>query len=435
MASTQQTPAGAAEAAKDPARATLMVVFTTVFLDLVGFGMIIPLLPLYGKQMGAGAWSLPLLGAAYSLAQFFFAPVWGQVSDRHGRRPVMLVSITGSTLSYFGFALATLWGSLPLLIATRLLQGAFAANISAAQACIADSTPPDRRAGGMALIGMAFGGGFILGPVIGGVALGYFGPLAPGIIAGALCGINLAMAWRRLPETLSAGVRAENLAKPLRAYDPLNFGGILKAFRHPYLGLLLAISFLQLTAFSTMEQVFSLFFKEHLGFTVQAAGLKTGYALGYVGLIAGAFQGFLIRGKRSLIPRFGERRLLIAGLFLFASMLFLMPYGPSYASYFLILFPLAVGRSLVDPSLSSMISLSVGASEQGSTFGTFQGLNSLARVLGPALGLSLFQVDIRYPFLVGGSLSVLVLCISLALLARTKDTPGVDARQPRVPAS
>jgi MFS family permease len=412
-------------------RATLSIVFTTVFMDLVGFGMIIPLLPLYGEHLGAGRWTLPLLGSAYSLAQFFFAPFWGQVSDRHGRRPVMLSSMCGSTLSYLGFAAATYFGSLPLLIATRFLQGGFAANISAAQACIADVTPPEKRSGGMALIGIAFGIGFILGPVIGGLSLRYLGVLAPGLVAGAICGANLGMAWLRLPESLDPAIQSANRAQPRRAYDPLNSASLLKAWRHPYLWLVLAISFLQLTAFSTMEQVFSLFFKDHLDFSIQEAGLKTGYALAYVGLVAGTFQGVFIRGKRSLVPRFGERRLLIAGLFLFATMLFFMPFGPSYASYFLILLPLALGRALIDPSSSALISLAVSAEEQGSAFGTFQGLNSLARVAGPALGLWIFTVDIRAPFLVGGGLSVLVLAMAVALLFKTKDLAGVDARQSR----
>jgi len=408
-------------------RSAQMVVFTTVFMDLVGFGIIIPLLPLYGQDLGAGAWTLPLLVSAYSLAQFFFAPVWGQISDRHGRRPVMLASMTGSTLAYLGFALATWWHSLPLLLATRFLQGASAANISTAQACIADTTPAERRAGGMALIGIAFGIGFTFGPVIGGVSLKFLGPLAPGLIASGLCGLNLLLARVRLPETLDAAHRAANQALPWRRYDPLNTASLAAALRHPYLWLLLLISFLQLAAFSTMEQVFALFFKAHLGFDTATAGLKTGYVLCYVGLLAGTFSGMLMRGKRSIVPRFGERRLMAAGLFIFAGMLFVMPYGPSYGSYFLILLPLSLGRSLIDPTLSSLVSQAASARDQGSTFGTFQGLNSLARVLGPALGVWMFEQDVQLPFLAAAGVSVLVFLLSLLLLARTRGLAGVDA--------
>jgi MFS family permease len=405
-------------------KSPLMVVFTTVCMDLVGFGIIIPLLPLYGQDFGANEWTLPLLVAAYSLAQFFFAPLWGQISDRHGRRGVMLVSMTGSTLSYLGFALATGWHSLPLLMATRFLQGACAANISAASACIADVTPANKRAHGMALIGIAFGVGFILGPLIGGVSLKYFGMLAPGLIAGGLCGLNLLAAWSRLPETLPPEIKAANQAEPWRRYDPLNTASLFKAVKHPYLWLLLLISFLQLTAFSTMEQVFSLFFKAHLRLSLADAGLKTGYALAFVGFVAAVMQGGL---TRRLAPKFGERRMLVTGIFLFAVMLFVMPFGPTYGSYFIILFPLAVGRSLIDPSMSSLISQAVSANEQGRAFGTFQGLNSLARVAGPAVGLWLFYQKIQLPFLFGGALTVVVLALCVLLLKKTRGMRGVDA--------
>ncbi len=406
-------------------RSPLLVVFSAVFMDLVGFGIIIPLLPLYGRELGATGWTLPLLVAAYSMAQFLFAPLWGRVSDRHGRRRVMLTSMSGSTLSYLGFAAATAWHSLPLLMLTRFLQGAFAANISAAQACVADLTPPQKRAGGMALIGISFGIGFILGPVIGGVSLKFWGRLAPGLIAGGICGANLALAWLRLPETLDPAVMAANRAGPLGPYDPLNTSALRRALGHPYMALLLAISFLQLTAFSTMEQVFALFMQTHLHLDFRDAGLKTGYALAFVGLVAATAQGGL---TRRLAPRLGERRMLVGGLFLFATTLYALPYGPSYASYFWLLLPLALGRSLIDPSLSSLISLSAGTGEQGSTFGTFQGLNSLARVAGPALGLWLFQRDPSLPFLAGGLLSTVVFFLALALNARTRGMAGVDAR-------
>jgi len=411
------------------AKSALFVIFTSVFLDLVGFGIIIPLLPLYGQDLGANEWSLPVLVAAYSLAQFFFAPLWGQISDRHGRRRVMLISMSGSTLSYLGFAVATYCHSLPLLLATRFLQGAFAANISAAQACVADVTPPEKRAGGMALIGISFGLGFILGPIIGGVSLNYLGVLAPGLVASALCGLNLVAAWFRLPETLAPEIQASNRALPMRHYDPLNTASLRKAWKHPYLWLLLGISFLQLTAFSNMEQVFALFFKDHLHFTLQQAGLKTGYALAFIGAVAAAMQGGF---TRRLAPRIGERRMLIAGVFLFAVTLFFVPFGPTYASYFIILTPLAIGRSLIDPSLSSLISQAASAQEQGRTFGTFQGLNSLARVVGPAAGLVLYAHDIRLPFFLGGALSAIVFGMSYYLLSKTKTMPGVDALQPRV---
>jgi DHA1 family tetracycline resistance protein-like MFS transporter len=401
-----------------------MIIFTTVFMDLVGFGMIIPLQAVFGKSLGANGWELGLLGAAYPLAQFFFAPIWGQVSDRHGRRPILLMSLSGSTLAYLGFAAATWYASLPLLILTRAFQGAFAANISAAQAYIADVTTPQKRAGGMAMIGAAFGIGFIVGPVLGGVSMKFLGPLAPGLIAAAICGLNLGATWLRLPESLSPDIQAANRGLARRRYDPLNVGQLRQAALHPYLGLLLLMSFLQVTAFGVMEQVFALFFKVHLNFTDEDAALRTGYALAFVGVVSAVIQGGLIR---RLAPRFGERRLLMVGLALFASAIFLMPFGPTYSSYFLILLPLAVGRSFIDPSTSALVSKASSAAEQGRTFGTFQGLSSLARVVGPFVGLTVFEAHPSLPFVLGGCLATVVFFLSLVLWRRTRGLPGIDS--------
>jgi MFS family permease len=411
--------------ADSKAKSPLILIFTTVFMDLVGFGMIIPLQAVFGRSMGANGWVLGLLGAAYPLAQFFCAPLWGQLSDRHGRRPILLMSLSGSTLSYLGFAAATFFHSLPLLILTRAFQGAFAANISAAQAYIADVTPPEKRAGGMALIGAAFGIGFILGPVLGGVSLKYISPLAPGLIAAAICGLNLLGTFIRLPESLSKEIQENNRALPFRAYDPLNTGQLRKAWAHPYLGLLLTMSFLQVCAFGAMEQVFALFFKVHLSLSDEDAGLKTGYVLAFVGIISAVIQGGFIR---RIVPKVGERRMLIFGLGLFSLALFLMPYGPSYQSYFLILLPLAVGRSFIDPCTSALISKAATASEQGRTFGTYQGLSSLARFVGPFTGLWVFEAHHALPFQLAALLCTFVFGLSLILFQRTQGMEGVDSR-------
>jgi len=380
----------------------------------VGFGMIIPLLPLYGRDLGAQGLVLGVLGASYSLAQFAFAPLWGQVSDRYGRRPMLLMSLAGASLSYFGFAGATALHSLWLLLLTRFFQGAFSANISAAQAYIADVTTPEKRVGGMALIGIAFGIGFIIGPPLGGLSLKYLGVLAPGIIAGSICGLNLLLAWRRLPESLPKEIQLRNRAQPFRSYDPLNSDQLKRAWAHPVLGLMLAISFLQICSFSMMEQVFSLFFRQRFNFSLEDAGLKTGILLLYVGVLAGLIQGGYVRRAKD----FKEAKALPIGLFLFSVTLFLLPFGPTYNSYFALLFPLALGRSLIDPSISSLISKASSAAEQGRAFGTFQGLNSLARVVGPFIGLAVFDAHPDLPFLMGGALCIVVFFLSLELYRR-----------------
>ncbi len=413
-----------AEKAIRKGHSPLIIVFTTVFMDLVGFGMIIPLQAIFGETLGATGWTLGLIGSSYPIAQFIFAPLWGQMSDRFGRRPIILMSLTGSTLAYLGFAYAIYSHSLFLLIMTRFLQGLFAANISAAMAYIADVTPPEKRAGGMALIGAAFGIGFTVGPTVGGLSMARWGMLAPGLIASGICGLNLLAALIRLPESLSKEIQLKNRLQALRRYDPLNIGLLRKAASHPYLGILLVMSFLQVTAFGCMEQVFALFFKEHLRFDILQAGKYTGYMLGFVGIVSAVIQGGFIR---RLVPRFGERKLLTVGLGLFGIAIFLIPFGPTYSSYFLILLPLAVGRSFIDPCTSALISKASSASEQGRAFGTYQGLASLARVVGPFIGLSIFHTHPDLPFVMAGVICLAVFSLSFVLWRRTAHLKGVDS--------
>ncbi|HSC88485.1 MAG TPA: MFS transporter [Polyangiaceae bacterium] len=405
-------------------RATLGIIFATVFMDLVGFGMIIPLQAIYARSLGASGWVLGLIGAAYPLAQFAFAPLWGRLGDRHGRRPILLMSMTGSTLSYLGFALATYWNNLPLLIATRALQGTFAANVSAAQAYIADVTPVEKRSGGMALIGVAFGLGFVIGPVLGGLSSKFIGPLAPGLLAAAICGTNLLAACFRLPESLSREAQLANRARPFGPYDPLHREALRRAFAHPYLGRLLLMSFLQIVAFGLVEQVFALFFAAHLGLGREDAALRTGYALAYVGVLGALVQGIWVRRHGA---RYGERKLLLIGLTLFVGSVALIPFGPTYASYFVILVPLALGRSLIDPNVSSLISRAASAEAQGQTFGTFQGLSSLARIVGPFVGLNVFELSPSLPFFTAALVSGCSLALGFGLPRAAAPAPVAEA--------
>lgn len=376
-------------------KSPLAIIFVTVFLDLVGFGIVIPLVGVYGKHYGASAFELGVLGAIYSLMQFFFAPFWGNLSDKIGRRPVLLISMAGSTLSYFGFALAeSFW----FLVVTRAMAGVFAANISAAQAYIADVTTKQDRAKGMGLIGAAFGIGFTLGPALGGVAAAKIGLSAPGWIAGGICLLNLLTAVFRLPESLTPEVRARAAAesKSKRGYAPLSLSRLREAITRPGLGLLLLTSFMVTFAFSNVEQTFSLFMQEHFRLDTGNAGYKTGIMLMWAGLLGAIIQGGLIR---RLVPRFGEARLLRLGLAIGVIAMGIFPYGPTYASYFLIIAPLAVANGLINPSLYSLISKSASSGEQGMVLGLSQGLGSLARAFGPMCGMLLFDVGAHWPFI------------------------------------
>ena len=238
-------------------RSPLVVIFTTVFLDLIGFGMIIPLVGIYGRHFGASTIELAILGSIYSLMQFFFSPLWGKWSDKIGRRPILLMSLLGSTLSYFLFAYAqSLW----LLIFSRALAGIFAANISTAQAYIADVTPLKDRAKGMGLIGAAFGIGFTLGPPVGGISAAKIGLMAPGLIAGSLCGLNLILAYFRLKESLPESVRKENAAKPKISVRLQQLQTIRRIVGDSKLFLPVVSTFIATFAFANLEQVFSRFF-------------------------------------------------------------------------------------------------------------------------------------------------------------------------------
>src|ERR1051325_3884188 len=196
---------------------SLLVVFLTVFIDLIGFGIVLPLLPLYGENYGAAGWQIGLLMAAYSLMQFLFAPWWGRLSDRIGRRPVLLVSTAGAVASYALFAFATRFQgatALWLIILSRALAGICGANITVAQAYIADITPPEQRSKRMGLIGMAFGLGFIFGPPLGGFSFQKLGDAGPGIVASALCALNFILAFVILPESWTPNKHADAARRP-----------------------------------------------------------------------------------------------------------------------------------------------------------------------------------------------------------------------------
>lgn len=386
----------------------LFIIFTTVLVDLIGFGMVIPLVGLYGRHYGATGFELAILGGIFSICQFFFTPFWGSLSDRIGRRPVILVSLLGSTVSYviFGLAPSYLW-----LLVSRAFGGIFAANISAAQAYMADVTPPQERAKAMGLIGAAFGIGFTLGPPLGGIASAKLGLAAPGLIAAAICGVNFLLAIVRLPESLTPELKAQARRRSLM---PLQLEAFEKARQQGDLLFLLLGSFFVTFAFSNMEQTLSLLFQWKFTLETGEAGLKTGMVLMLAGILGAVVQGGMIR---RLVARFGERRLLLFGLASNGLAMLLFPYGPSYLSYFLLVLPLSLGSSLINPSLASLISRNAEASEQGSILGLSQGLAALARAAGPVFGLMTFAILPAIPYWAGSAISAALL-ILFAMLWR-----------------
>ncbi len=403
-------------------RRVLLIVFFTVFLDLVGFGIIIPIQPFYAESFGASAAVVTLLGASYSLMQFLFASFWGRLSDRVGRRPVMLVSILFGVIGYVLFGLA---GSLPLLFAARMLSGFGNANIGTAQAIIADSTDAAGRARGMGLIGAAFGLGFIFGPAIGGL-FSPFGLAVPAFIAAGLGACNWILALFLLPETRVVRPGAGAI-RPATRRVPLSIAALLRAMRQPAIARLLTLFLFVTLAFALMEQVLGLFI-EHAWMpaagdvsvgtarALRAAKLTTWILLA-VGIAATVVQGGLIG---PLVRRFGERKLVIAGTTILAISLAITPIVAGTAVFALMIAlgaVWAIGSSITTPSLASLLSLTVGDEEQGGMLGLGQSLSALGRVLGPAAAGWLFEIGPGLPFQVGGGLMALCAIVALGVRA------------------
>lgn len=383
-------------------RAKLGTVFLIVFIDLVGFGMVIPLLPLYAERFRPDPWVFGLLMASYSLMQFLFAPILGRLSDRYGRRPVLLVSLMGASLGYAVFAVAD---SLPLLFFSRIVAGICGANISTAQAVIADITGPEQRAKGMGIIGAAFGLGFILGPAFGGLLVG-LQPWLPGAGAALTSLAALAMTWFLLPETLAPE------SQDHAAHEPFSAARLVAALRHPQLGSCLVIVFLLVFAFSNFEVTFAQFFSHRFDLSPQ----RVSFLLVYLGLVGAVVQGGLIG---PLVRRFGEAKLVTTGALLVAAGLGLLPEVPSLAVAGSVLALLALGMGISNPSLSSFASKAVDPDEVGGVMGIFQSLSSLGRIAGPFCGqIAYGDMGPSWPARIGAVMMLLAAGFALALAVR-----------------
>jgi MFS family permease len=339
------------------------------------------------------------MGTLYSLMQFCFAPIWGAISDRVGRRPIILLSVFGSFLSYLLFGLAN---SLAVLLLSRALAGIMAANLSTAQAYVADVTGPENRARGMGIIGAAFGLGFVFGPVLGFAVhrLGY----NPAFLAAGLSLLDFFLALALLPES-----RVDRRAPvPKRAL--FRGGAMWAALRDPKLGPLIQVFFLSTFAFAGMEWTLTLFLMRQFDYTRDTTYL----IFTYVGLVVAFVQGGLV-GR--LAKKGGEVRLIVTGLLCMAVGLALLPETHSLAALLAVLAILALGSGISSPSISSLVSKIAGSEEHGATLGVTQGFSSLARALGPYWGGRMFDIGLRLPFLTGGGFMLLAFLISLRLLA------------------
>ncbi len=388
-------------------------------MDLVGFGIVLPLLPFYADRFGASGLEIGFLVTVYSLAQLFLAPVWGRLSDRHGRRPILLVGLVGSAISYVVFAYA---GSLLVLFVSRIMAGVGGANVSVAQAYIADITPPEERAGNMGLIGAAFGLGFIFGPALGGV-LAPVGWEAPGLAAAALCFGNAVLAFFLLPESLPEGDDAEespSSAVPVRLED------LRVALESPAVLRILGLSFFFVVAFSCMQPTFPLFGEARFGL----AESTVGYLFAFLGLISAIMQGWLVRW---LVPRMGEATLIRASALPFIGGLVLIAVAPSLPLLLGGLALLAVGFGGTLPSIHSLLSRVAPDELQGSVLGVGQSVSALARVVGPVVaGWSFDVLGIASPYLVAAGIAGIALLFSLTVRQPDGEEAGSEVPSPAV---
>ncbi len=393
----------------------LGAIFLTVFIDLLGFGLVLPFLAKEARDtFGVREFTATLLGSVYSLMQFLFVPVWGRLSDRIGRRPVLLWSIAGTSLAMVGLGASLAWGnSIAWLFAARVFGGIATANLGTASAYIADVTKPEERARGMGLIGMAFGLGFILGPGIGGTLAkipvdGRHGAI-PCFVAAGLSVVNFVWVALGVAESLPREKRA---LAPSRSLTPLNVQAMREAFALPGVGLAIGVNFIVVVSFTNLDQTFTFFCGDLFG--IDEGG--TGFVLAFIGIVAAAVQGGLVR---PLSRRFDEATLIRAGTLLqavaFAGLVAAGGAGARsllYASGGL----LALGNGLTQPTTSAFISRRAPADRQGGTLGANQSIASLARTFGPALGGWLYMaVGARAPYVAASVGMVVALALAMEL--------------------
>ena len=385
-------------------RTQLAIIFLTIFIDMVGFGIVIPVLPLYAElpKFGANSLQIGWLVGVYSAMQIVFSPLLGKLSDRVGRRPVLLMSVIGTSFGFvvMGFA-QTLW----VLFAARIIDGISGGNISTAQAYIADVTDPAERAKFMGFIGAAFGLGFIFGPVIGGL-MSHYGLAAPFFFAAGLALVNAGFIFALLPESLDPEHRSDRRPKQ-------SMGDVFRHANGSVLARLMVTYFLSITGFSIMTTLYALFMKHRFHYDAR----HTGYIFAYIGTLGVIIQGGLL-GR--LVKAFGERRLATAGAVILAASLFALPLCTSIKGILAVCAGIAFGNGFLTPTINGLASRNVDKTWQGRALGMLQSSGSLGRTVGPALAGWLLTFDsadryARTPFFVSGALLIVTFLLMLTL--------------------
>ena len=399
-------PSPAATTAPSHSPRALYVLLLVVFINLVGFGIVIPLLPFYARALNAEPWQITALFSAYSLGQFVAEPFWGRLSDRIGRRPVLIITILANTAAYVALAFAP---NIAVAFLVRLASGVATGNISTIQGYMADVTPPEKRAARLGLLGAAFGMGFVVGPALGGLLahpdagpLGFQIPLfvAAGLAAVASLGVFLFVVESRAPS---------DPATP----RPHRREALITARAHPVLSRVLLVTLVSTAAFAGMESVFGLWTHARFNWGPREVGL----CFAVIGVVASIGQG-AVTGR--LARRFGEPRVLTAGLSIIAVTLFLTPFVPSAALVPVIVGGTAFGQSLVFPCVAALISRNTPPDRQGEMLGLNMAAGSLARMVGPLIAGSLFGVAIGGPYWFGAALMLPAVWLAVLIGRRAK---------------
>ena len=379
-------------------RGPLLLIYLTVFIDLLGFGVVIPILPNLVKGLSGSDFMVGVVAAVFSFMQFVFAPFWGNLSDKIGRRPVILVSIIISMLSYLLFTQANI---LSWLIVARVFSGIGSANLGTTYAYISDATDKQNRSRAMGLVGAAFGAGFIFGPPIGGFLMTDYGVMGIGIFTASLCLLNFVLAYFFLPETLKEKrTHRQGLSDVVQSFP--------YAFSKPVVGKVLVIFMFFITAFSMMQVTAALLWEEEYGLTAKAIG----GVFAFIGLSAIIVQGGLVK---YFVKWLGEPNMMIVGCYLMGIGLLSLPFVPF--SLFIPLelsglFVIAIANGMIMPASSSLISFHTSEKEQGKMLGLMQSVGSLARGIGPLFGGALYGISHVAPY-VGG----FVIMLGCGLLA------------------
>jgi len=385
----------------------LFTIFLIIFIDLLGFGLIIPIVPFYLQEFIKDpekiGQTIALLITAAAAMQFIFNPIWGRLSDRIGRRPILLMSMSGMAVSHVFFALAP---TLPLLFLSRMLTGIFAGTVPTAMAYISDITSEEERAKGMGLVGAAFGLGFILGPATGGILADVGGFRLPLFGAAVLSASALTLAFFTLKET----VDTSNPSK--RDYRRFNLANLVRAFNHPTLGILFLIFFIVNLAFSNLETVFALYIDKVFNYTTKEAG----YFFAMIGVISATVQGVFI-GRFS--KKFGEKKLITASLFVLGLSFILLPISKIVVLFTIFMAFIAFSLGLHNPSVTSLISKNATKEEQGGVLGINQSFSALGRIIGPLwAGFFFDRFGTGIPFVTAGILILGAFVLSFNLLRR-----------------